>query len=166
MTVKKNDINKKEKKEISKTNKNIKEKTNINTKKNTQDSKKGINKDKDLYNVKEVVIVMIFSIGIGFLMCFGIISIFTGKNYFKVTRDLDKVIDTYYAIVDNYYGDLDKSTIIDGAVEGMISSVGDTFTTYTNTNDTEAFDETITGSYEGIGCSVATCNYQDGWRKP
>ena len=55
---------------------------------------------------------MIFSIGIGFLMCFGIISIFTGKNYFKVTRDLDKVIDTYYAIVDNYYGDLDKSTII------------------------------------------------------
>ena len=82
MTVKKNDINKKEKKEISKTNKNIKEKTNINTKKNTQDSKKGIkkdnnlinkiklskNKDKDLYNVKEVVIVMIFSIGIGFLM--------------------------------------------------------------------------------------------------
>lgn len=174
MTVKKNDINKKEKKEISKTNKNIKEKTNINTKKNTQDSKKGIkkdnnlinkiklskNKDKDLYNVKEVVIVMIFSIGIGFLMCFGIISIFTGKNYFKVTRDLDKVIDTYYAIVDNYYGDLDKSTIIDGAVEGMISSVGDTFTTYTNTNDTEAFDETINGSYEGIGCSVAT--YNDG----
>ena len=118
------------------------------------------NKDKDLYNVKEVVIVMIFSIGIGFLMCFGIISIFTGKNYFKVTRDLDKVIDTYYDIVDNYYGDLDKSTIIDGAVEGMISSVGDTFTTYTNTNDTEAFDETINGSYEGIGCSVAT--YNDG----
>lgn len=156
MTIKKNDINKKEKKEISKTNKNIKEKTNTNTKKNTQESKKGIkkdnnlinkikiskNKDKDLYNVKEVVIVMIFSIGIGFLMCFGIISIFTGKNYFKVTRDLDKVIDTYYAIVDNYYGDLDKSTIIDGAVEGNDFISCDTFTTYTNTNDTEAFDET------------------------
>ena len=118
------------------------------------------NKNKDLYNVKEVIIVMIFSIGIGFLMCFGIISIFTGKNYFKVTRDLDKVIDTYYAIVDNYYGELDKNSIIDGAVEGMISSVGDTFTTYTTTDDTEIFNETINGSYEGIGCSVAT--YNDG----
>lgn len=118
------------------------------------------NKNKDLYNAKEVIIVMIFSIGIGFLMCFGIISIFTGKNYFKVTRDLDKVIDTYYAIVDNYYGELDKNSIIDGAVEGMISSVGDTFTTYTTTDDTEAFNETINGSYEGIGCSVAT--YNDG----
>lgn len=119
-----------------------------------------ISKNKDLYNVKEVIIVMIFSIGIGFLMCFGIISIFTGKNYFKVTRDLDKVIDTYYAIVDNYYGELDKNSIIDGAVEGMISSVGDTFTTYTNTDDAETFNETINGSYEGIGCSVAT--YNDG----
>lgn len=118
------------------------------------------NKNKDLYNAKEVIIVMIFSIGIGFLMCFGIISIFTGKNYFKVTRDLDKVIDTYYAIVDNYYGELDKNSIIDGAVEGMISSVGDTFTTYTTTDDTETFNETINGSYEGIGCSVAT--YNDG----
>lgn len=168
MTVKKDDINKKE---TPKASKNTKEKTNTNTKKDTQDSKKSIkkvidkiklskNKEKDLYNVKEVIIVMIFSVGIGFLMCFGIISIFTGKNYFKVTRDLDKVIDTYYAIVDNYYGDLDKNTIIDGAVEGMISSVGDTFTTYTNTGDTETFDETINGSYEGIGCSVAT--YNDG----
>ena len=118
------------------------------------------NKNKDLYNAKEVIIVMLFSIGIGFLMCFGIISIFTGKNYFKVTRDLDKVIDTYYAIVDNYYGELDKNSIIDGAVEGMISSVGDTFTTYTTTDDTEIFNETINGSYEGIGCSVAT--YNDG----
>ena len=50
MTIKKNDINKKEKKEISKTNKNIKEKTNTNTKKNTQDSKKGIKKDNNLIN--------------------------------------------------------------------------------------------------------------------
>ena len=168
MTVKKDDINKKE---TPKASKNTKEKTNTNTKKDTQDSKKSIkkvidkiklskNKEKDLYNVKEVIIVMIFSVGIGFLMCFGIISIFTGKNYFKVTRDLDKVIDTYYAIVDNYYGDLDKNTIIDGAVEGMISSVGDTFTTYTNTGDTETLDETMIGSYDGIGCRVAT--YDDG----
>ena len=50
MTIKKNDINKKEKKEISKTNKNIKEKTNTNTKKNTQESKKGIKKDNNLIN--------------------------------------------------------------------------------------------------------------------
>ena len=76
-------------------------------------------KEKELYTLKEVIIVMIFSIGIGILMCFGGISIITGKNYLAVTKDLKKVVDTYYAIVDNYYGELDKDKLIDGAVEGM-----------------------------------------------
>lgn len=114
------------------------------------------NKEKELYTLKEVIIVMIFSIGIGILMCFGGISIITGKNYLAVTKDLKKVVDTYYAIVDNYYGELDRDKLIDGAVEGMISSVGDTFTSYSDTDSTSSFDETINGSYEGIGCTVAT----------
>lgn len=113
-------------------------------------------KEKELYTSKEVIIVMIFSIGIGILMCFGGISIITGKNYLAVTKDLKKVVDTYYAIVDNYYGELDRDKLIDGAVEGMISSVGDTFTSYSDTDSTSSFDETINGSYEGIGCTVAT----------
>lgn len=114
------------------------------------------NKERELYTSKEVIIVMIFSIGIGILMCFGGISIITGKNYLAVTKDLKKVVDTYYAIVDNYYGELDRDKLIDGAVEGMISSVGDTFTSYSDTGSTSSFDETINGSYEGIGCTVAT----------
>lgn len=113
-------------------------------------------KEKELYTSKEVIIVMIFSIGIGILMCFGGISIITGKNYLAVTKDLKKVVDTYYVIVDNYYGELDRDKLIDGAVEGMISSVGDTFTSYSDTDSTSSFDETINGSYEGIGCTVAT----------
>ena len=114
------------------------------------------NKERELYTSKEVIIVMIFSIGIGILMCFGGISIITGKNYLAVTKDLKKIVDTYYAIVDNYYGELDRDKLIDGAVEGMISSVGDTFTSYSDTDSTSSFDETINGSYEGIGCTVAT----------
>ena len=93
-------------------------------------------------------------------MCFGCISIITGKNYLEVTKDLKKVVDTYYAIVDNYYGNLDKKVLIDGAVEGMISSVGDTFTSYSDADTTDTFNETISGSYEGIGCSVAS--FEDG----
>ncbi len=115
---------------------------------------------KETFNTKEVVVIMIFSLGIGFIMCFGAMSLFTGKNYFSVVKDLDKVVDTYYAIVDNYYGDLDKEALIDGAVSGMLSSVGDNFTSYTPAEDAEEFNETINGSYEGIGCSVGT--YSDG----
>ena len=115
-------------------------------------------KEKDTYSVKEVITVMLFSIGIGFLMCLGCINLITGKNYLRVTKDLSKVVDTYYAIVDNYYKDLDKEKLIDGAVEGMISQVGDTFTSYSAATDAETFSETIKGSYEGIGCAIAKYN--------
>ena len=125
-----------------------------------ESSKKEIkeNKEKDKYSVKELITVMLFSIGIGFLMCLGCINLITGKNYLRVTKDLSKVVDTYYAIVDNYYKDLDKEKLIDGAVEGMISQVGDTFTSYSAATDAETFSETIKGSYEGIGCAIAKYN--------
>ena len=122
--------------------------------------KKFNSKNRNVFCVREVVIVMIFSLGLGFLMCFGCISLFTGKSYLAITRDLDKVVDTYYAIVDNYYGELDENALIDGAINGMVSSVGDSYTSYTDSDSTADFDETINGSYEGIGCSVAT--YYDG----
>lgn len=117
-------------------------------------------KNKEMYNAREVIIVMLFSLGIGFIICFACMSLFVGKNYITVVKDLDKVVETYYAIVDNYYGELDKNKLIDGAVEGMISSVGDVFTSYSDVNDTESFTETINGNYEGIGATVAT--YSDG----
>lgn len=116
------------------------------------------NNGREMYTSREVMVVMVFSIGIGILMCFSGISIITGKNYLAVTKDLRKIVDTYYAIVDNYYGELDKDKLIDGAVEGMISSVGDTFTSYSDTEATSNFNETISGSYDGIGCTVATLN--------
>jgi len=144
-------------KKISKKNKKVVKDTNKKGVSIFDKLKKFLKKgSKETYSTKEVIVVMLFSLGIGFVMCFGAISLFTGKNYLEVTRDLDKVFDTYYAIVDNYYGELDKTELIDGAVEGMISSVGDTFTSYTDSDSTSNFDETINGSYEGIGCSVAT----------
>ena len=148
---------------MAKLKKDIGNKVNIKKIKNDNDKKEKVNKDKkvskekdEVYTSREVVTVMLFSVGIGILLCFGFTSLIMGKNYFSVTKDLKKVVDTYYAIVDNYYGDLDKNMLIDGAVEGMISSVGDTFTSYSDSDSAASFNETINGSYEGIGCSVAT----------
>ncbi len=153
-------MKKKEKQEEKK--KNIKKESNIEKKDNIINKLKNRikNKEKENFNLKEVIIIMLFSLCIGIVLCFSFISILAGKSYFKVIHDLDKVIDTYYAIVDNYYGDLDKNSLVEGAVEGMISRVGDSFTSYADTSATESFNEKINGSYEGIGCSVAT--YLDG----
>lgn len=118
--------------------------------------KEEFNNSKELYTVKEVIVIMLFSLGIGFLICFGCVCLLTGKNYLAINKDLDKVVDTYYAIVDNYYGKVDKKELVEGAIEGMLSRVGDSYTSYSTVEDTTEFNETITGNYEGIGCQIAT----------
>lgn len=112
--------------------------------------------NKNLYNIKEVIIIMLFSLGIGFFTCFLIITIFNdGRSYFTINKDLNKFIDAYYAIVDNYYGDIDKDELLNSAIEAMVNSVGDNFTNYSNSETATSFLETVEGTYEGIGCTIS-----------
>lgn len=113
--------------------------------------------EKATYSFKEVVIIMLFSLGLGFFACFSFVKIFqNGRDYKALSKDLSKLVDTYYAIKDNYYGDLDNEKLVDSAIKGMVGAVGDVYTSYSDSNTTDAFMETVSGVYEGIGCTVAT----------
>lgn len=156
------------KEEISKQKEKIK---NIKDKlKNEKDKLKKLNKknksnkilnmlkkdENDTYKFKEVLVIMLFSLALGFFTCFSIITIFNGgKSYFTVSKDLNKFIDAYYTIIDNYYGDLDKEDLVNSAIEGMVGSVGDVYTNYSDSDTTTSFLETVEGTYEGIGCTIA-----------
>lgn len=108
------------------------------------------------YCFKEVVIIMFFSLGLGFFTCFSFVKILnSGKDYKVLSKDLGKLVDTYYAIKDNYYGELDKEALVDSAIKGMVESVGDVYTSYSDTSTTDSFLQTVEGVYEGIGCTVA-----------
>ena len=112
--------------------------------------------ENDTYKFKEVLVIMLFSLALGFFTCFSIITIFNGgKSYFTVSKDLNKFIDAYYTIIDNYYGDLDKDDLVNSAIEGMVGSVGDVYTNYSDSDTTTSFLETVEGTYEGIGCTIA-----------
>lgn len=114
------------------------------------------NDTNDMYKFKDVLVIMLFSLALGFFTCFSIISIFNGgRSYFTVSQDLEKFIDAYYTIVDNYYGDLNKDELVNNAIEGMVNSVGDVYTNYSDSDTTTSFLETVEGTYEGIGCTIA-----------
>lgn len=109
-----------------------------------------------LYNFKEVVIIMLFSLGVGFFTCFSFVMVFNnGRDYKALTKKFSKLIDTYYTIKENYYGDLDEEALVDSAIKGMVESVGDVYTSYSDSDTAENFMETVSGVYEGIGCTVA-----------
>ena len=138
---------KNEKDKLKKLNKKNKNKTILNMLKKDEN---------DTYKFKEVLVIMLFSLALGFFTCFSIITIFNGgKSYFTVSKDLNKFIDAYYTIVDNYYGDLDKDELVNSAIQGMVNSVGDVYTNYSDSDTTTSFLESVEGTYEGIGCTIA-----------
>ena len=113
-------------------------------------------RDRDsMYSFKEVVVIMFFSLGLGFFACLSFVKIFNnGRSYMALSNDLSKFVDTYYAIKDNYYGELDNEKLVDSAIKGMIDAVGDEYTSYSDTDDADNFKQTVSGIYEGIGCTV------------
>ena len=53
-----------------------------------------------------------------------------------------------------YYQEVDSKTLIDGALSGMMDSLGDKHTTYFNKSEKEEFDTELSGTYYGIGAQI------------
>lgn len=114
-----------------------------------------VDTDRDTYSFSEVLVITLVSLVVGAFACFSVFTIISGgKNYFKLSNELSKFVEVYDTIVENYNGDLDKDKLIDDAINGMLSSVGDVYTGYVNVEDTDEFSELVGGVYEGIGCTI------------
>ena len=112
------------------------------------------NKEPNSYGLLEVIIVAfiftLFGIIIGYLLNYGR-DTYTGK---KIPKSIEEFIDTYETIHENYYGKLDDKKLIEAAINGMVSSLEDPYSSYMNEQDASTFDEENTGSYVGIGVTV------------
>lgn len=108
----------------------------------------------ETFSYKEVIAIVIFSMGIGGLCVFSLMNVFTNGNYITLTKDFNKLIKTYNTITSKYYGEIDKQELIDNAIAGMLATVSDPYTTYIDTETTESFLERVKGTYNGIGCEV------------
>jgi carboxyl-terminal processing protease len=65
--------------------------------------------------------------------------------------------DAYHAIRDRYAGgDVDRETVIEGAIKGMIGALGDPFSTYLTSDEYRQSLQGLGGQFEGIGVDIAT----------
>ena len=133
-------------------------KNNIDNRKKKRDKKKKIgifSKEKESYSFDEVFSITIFSLLLGVLACFSVLTILNkGKNYFVLSKELAKFVDAYDAIVNNYYKEVDKDKLVESAINGMVSSVGDEYTSYSDKDVTDNFNEAVNGKYMGIGALI------------
>ena len=92
---------------------------------------------------------------LGVLACFSVLTILNkGKNYFVLSKELAKFVDAYDAIVNNYYKEVDKDKLVESAINGMVSSIGDEYTSYSDKDVTDNFNEAVNGKYMGIGALI------------
>jgi carboxyl-terminal processing protease len=65
--------------------------------------------------------------------------------------------DTYDTINERYAGgDVDRQTLVQGAIRGMIDSLGDPYSAYMTSDEYRQSLQGISGQFEGIGAEIAT----------
>lgn len=151
MTKKENDKDKNLKQSLKKSDKVIKKDDKIENKK-----EEVINENFELSKTSSLFEKIVILIAIA--LVFSLLGYFIGKNnnvkknYLMASKDLQVFIEQYNKIVDEYYKDVDKETLIKGAIKGMLSTLDD----YSEVIDDSSnnFSITLEGTYEGLGVEV------------
>ena len=110
--------------------------------------------DKSGFNTVEVIIIIIVSIAFGFVIGSGVSFFRDEYQGIEISASLQEFISVYHNIIDTYYEDLDEQKLVDAAINGMLSSLDDPYSTYMDEENSDAFSESVDGSYTGIGITL------------
>ena len=68
------------------------------------------------------------------------------------SQDISQTLDTYRAVIDKYYlGEVDETSLKEGAIQGYIEGLGDPYTEYISKEDMEDYLQDTMGNFVGIG---------------
>lgn len=67
---------------------------------------------------------------------------------------MDKFWSTYRLIREGYLNEVDEATLLEGAIRGMVESLGDPHSTYLDPEAARQFQSNMDASFEGIGAHV------------
>lgn len=62
--------------------------------------------------------------------------------------------ELYEELVSNYDGDIKNEDLVNGIKDGLVASVGDTYTEYLSAEETADFNSDLNGIFEGIGAEL------------
>ena len=69
----------------------------------------------------------------------------------EIGGDLGEVAMTYQKIMSQYVGKVSPKELSEGAIKGMTNALDDPYTEYYSGAEKQSLDDTISGSFEGIG---------------
>lgn len=69
-------------------------------------------------------------------------------------KEFTKLYDVYDEITEKYYKDTDSTKMVDGAINGMVNSLDDPYSSFMSKKESSEFNDTISSSFEGIGAEI------------
>lgn len=69
-------------------------------------------------------------------------------------RLVNGLSNSYGVLKRTYMGDIDEEKLIDGALAGFVSGVGDEYTSYMNAQELEGLEQMTNSSFEGVGIEI------------
>ncbi|GAA0589695.1 S41 family peptidase [Virgibacillus siamensis] len=82
----------------------------------------------------------------------------SNKQQGNLMGNMNKVSNAYNLIKENYLHDVSDKQLVEGAIQGMLKSLDDPYSTYMDAETMEQFNNTIESSFEGIGAEVSVVN--------
>lgn len=109
--------------------------------------------EKNNFNLLEVIVITLaFSSLSGIIT--GLFFYFKNNRNLILDKNLLDIVGTYNKISEDFYGNLDKEKLATNAINGMMSSLDETYTVHMDQSDTSSMSEKLDGKYHGVGISV------------
>jgi len=110
---------------------------------------------------KMVALFVIAALIIGAAGAYGVTALFGSKEQalplsdsHQSNSDYQKIESVYQFIEKNYFQKVSNAKLTNGAIQGMIESLNDPFSSYMDPNTAKQFTQSLSSSFQGIGAEV------------
>ncbi|MBC1373073.1 S41 family peptidase [Listeria booriae] len=69
-------------------------------------------------------------------------------------KEFTKLYNVYDEIQNKYFKDVNTNKLMEGAITGMVDSLGDPYSSFMSKKEAEEFDDTISSSFSGVGVEI------------
>lgn len=121
-----------------------------------QEKKSRKKRDTNSFKTLEVVFLIVITCIISLIMGWSFSNNGSMKSKFIITDDkeLNEFIENYQYLLKNYYDNVDKKTLLEGATEGMIKQLNDQYSSMIPQEESNNFNIRLSGTYEGLGIEI------------
>lgn len=112
------------------------------------------NKKQKSFSTSETILLVLMASLVSYFIGHILVS---NKDKSQVVRHdpfISEFEKNYNYIIDNYYESIDRQSLIDSAISGMLESLDDPYSSYIDEDTQDNFNITLNGSYKGIGVQI------------